>query len=171
MNTQFGRSMMEMIGVLAIVCILSLGAIKGFQFAMMKYNLHQSQRWFELLRFTFMENCQNEESCTYVWLRDKIFCPQLGEEYCSTHPYLSVSWDVHTGTLDEFRVYLLNVDKDTCKGIVDYDWSNLKRVEDSSWTFGETVPVKGQSLTDEQKKTLKSRCPFPSYLILQFYVQ
>ena len=41
MNTQSGRSMVEMLGVLAIIGVLSVGAIAGYSKAMMKYKLNQ----------------------------------------------------------------------------------------------------------------------------------
>lgn len=41
MNTQSGRSMVEMLGVLAIVGVLSVGAIAGYSKAMMKYKLNK----------------------------------------------------------------------------------------------------------------------------------
>ena len=39
--SQFGRSMVEMLGVLAIIGVLSVGAIAGYQKAMMKYKLNK----------------------------------------------------------------------------------------------------------------------------------
>lgn len=39
--SQTGRSMLEMLGVLAIVCILSVGGIAGYGRAMMKYKLNK----------------------------------------------------------------------------------------------------------------------------------
>ncbi len=41
MYTQSGRSMVEMLGVLAIIGVLSVGAIAGYSKAMMKYKLNQ----------------------------------------------------------------------------------------------------------------------------------
>ena len=41
MNTQSGRSMVEMLGVLAIIGVLSVGAIAGYSKAMMKYKLNK----------------------------------------------------------------------------------------------------------------------------------
>ena len=41
MYTQSGRSMIEMLGVLAIIGVLSVGAIAGYSKAMMKYKLNQ----------------------------------------------------------------------------------------------------------------------------------
>lgn len=47
---QIGRSMVEMLGVLAIIGILSIGAIAGYQKATMKYKLNkQSQQLTQLL--------------------------------------------------------------------------------------------------------------------------
>ncbi len=39
---QFGRSMVEMLGVLAIIGVLSVGAIAGYQKAMSKYKLNKA---------------------------------------------------------------------------------------------------------------------------------
>ena len=41
MNTQSGRSMVEMLGVLAIIGVLSVGAIAGYSKAMRKYRLNK----------------------------------------------------------------------------------------------------------------------------------
>ena len=41
MNTQSGRSMVEMLGVLAIIGVLSVGAIAGYSKAMFKYRLNK----------------------------------------------------------------------------------------------------------------------------------
>ena len=41
MYTQSGRSMVEMLGVLAIIGVLSVGAIAGYSKAMMKYKLNR----------------------------------------------------------------------------------------------------------------------------------
>ena len=41
-NTQLGRSMVEMLGVLAIIGVLSVGGIAGYSKAMYKYKLNQT---------------------------------------------------------------------------------------------------------------------------------
>ncbi|MBP3686925.1 MAG: type II secretion system protein [Alphaproteobacteria bacterium] len=46
---EFGRSMIEMLGVLAIVGILSIGAISGFQKAMFKYKLQKTTEEYNML--------------------------------------------------------------------------------------------------------------------------
>ncbi|MCP4393598.1 MAG: type II secretion system protein [Alphaproteobacteria bacterium] len=40
---QSGRSMIEMLGVLAIVGVLSVGALTGYSQAMKKYNLNKTE--------------------------------------------------------------------------------------------------------------------------------
>ena len=49
MNTQSGRSMVEMLGVLAIIGILSVGAIAGYSKAMFKYKLNKQAESFNEL--------------------------------------------------------------------------------------------------------------------------
>ena len=50
MYTQSGRSMVEMLGVLAIIGVLSVGAIAGYSKAMMKYKLNkQSEQLTQIL--------------------------------------------------------------------------------------------------------------------------
>ena len=46
---QFGRSMVEMLGVLAIIGVLSVGAIAGYSKAMMKYKLNKQAEAFNML--------------------------------------------------------------------------------------------------------------------------
>ena len=41
-NTQSGRSMVEMLGVLAIIGVLSIGGIAGYSKAMLKYKINQT---------------------------------------------------------------------------------------------------------------------------------
>ena len=42
-NEQSGRSMVEMLGVLAIIGVLSVGGISGYSKAMAKYKLTKAQ--------------------------------------------------------------------------------------------------------------------------------
>ncbi len=46
---QFGRSMVEMLGVLAIIGVLSVGSIAGYQKAMMKYKLNKHAEGLNML--------------------------------------------------------------------------------------------------------------------------
>ena len=48
-NASTGRSMVEMLGVLAIIGVLSVGAIAGYSKAMMKYKLNKHAEGFNML--------------------------------------------------------------------------------------------------------------------------
>ena len=41
-KSQFGRSMIEMLGVLAIIGVLSVGGIAGYSKAMMKFKINKT---------------------------------------------------------------------------------------------------------------------------------
>ena len=49
MKSENGRSMVEMLGVLAIIGVLSVGAIAGYSKAMMKYKLNKHAEAINLL--------------------------------------------------------------------------------------------------------------------------
>ena len=57
-NTQSGRSMVEMLGVLAIIGVLSAGALKGYSAAMFRHKTNQTIDIFSqvLQRFAELEN-------------------------------------------------------------------------------------------------------------------
>ena len=49
-NNQIGRSMVEMLGVLAIIGVLSVGGIAGYSKAMEKYNINKLRdQFFQIL--------------------------------------------------------------------------------------------------------------------------
>ncbi len=59
MYTQSGRSMVEMLGVLAIVGVLSVGAIAGYSKAMMKYKLNKQAEQYNTLINAVARNVRN----------------------------------------------------------------------------------------------------------------
>ncbi len=58
---QFGRSMVEMLGVLAIIGVLSVGAIAGYQKAMMKYKLNKHAESMNILITNAIQNIKTFE--------------------------------------------------------------------------------------------------------------
>ena len=72
--SQLGRSMVEMLGVLAIIGVLSVGAISGYSKAMMKYKLNKQAEQISTLIYNAFElynrpefNAQNvSSSFTYL---------------------------------------------------------------------------------------------------------
>ena len=78
MSTQSGRSMVEMLGVLAIIGVLSVGAIAGYSKAMMKYKLNkQSEQISWLLNVLYRYKAAFGESPQFMELWPTF--KQLGE--------------------------------------------------------------------------------------------
>ena len=57
-----GRSMVEMLGVLAIIGVLSVGAIAGYSKAMMKYKMNQAADGYNHLIATVIEKIAQDSS-------------------------------------------------------------------------------------------------------------
>lgn len=62
MYTQSGRSMVEMLGVLAIIGVLSVGAIAGYSKAMFKYKMNQAADGYNHLIATVIEKIAQDNS-------------------------------------------------------------------------------------------------------------
>ena len=69
-----GRSMVEMLGVLAIIGVLSVGAISGYSKAMMKYRLNKQAEAFNmLLANTIQLSGQLQSSDTMTYYHDMLY--------------------------------------------------------------------------------------------------
>ena len=64
LTTQSGRSMVEMLGVLAIIGVLSVGAIAGYSKAMMKYKLNKHAESYRMLLYEAMNMSKHIDSST-----------------------------------------------------------------------------------------------------------
>ena len=64
MNTQSGRSMVEMLGVLAIIGVLSVGAIAGYSKAMRKYKLNKLSEQINTVINAVARNAQSFNNLT-----------------------------------------------------------------------------------------------------------
>ena len=62
LDASAGRSMMEMLGVLAIIGVLSVGAIAGYSKAMMKYKMNQAADGYNHLIATVIEKIAQDNS-------------------------------------------------------------------------------------------------------------
>ena len=142
-DNENGRSMIEMLGVLAIIGVLSVGGIAGYSKAMMRYrvnktidqitymagNIHtffapqknyrglNEIEWVGCSNFTVMKKAKLVPD--EMWEEDKdypqsIFGSNVGiDEYCSD--------DVCYG----FTIILNNIPEEACIEIVTHDWQPL----------------------------------------------
>ena len=97
MNTQSGRSMVEMLGVLAIIGVLSVGAIAGYSKAMEKYRLNQySQAISMLINNVLQIKGQLQHGANtvtnYATLLHKLKLLPDGIMYDSSSEYLHDRW-------------------------------------------------------------------------------
>ena len=60
----FGRSMIEMLGVLAIIGVLSVGGIAGYSKAMMKYKINKTVEGYSMLVFGILEHIDDLRKST-----------------------------------------------------------------------------------------------------------
>ncbi|MBP1531879.1 MAG: hypothetical protein ILA52_00060 [Alphaproteobacteria bacterium] len=60
--SQFGRSMIEMIGVLAIIGVLSVGGIAGYSKAMTNYKINKCAEQLKNIQFGIMSLYENQKN-------------------------------------------------------------------------------------------------------------
>ena len=65
-RNQSGRSMVEMLGVLAIIGVLSIGGIAGYRYAMEKHKVNELFEDIKLERVYAMEEMNKENPTGYV---------------------------------------------------------------------------------------------------------
>ena len=129
---QIGRSMVEMLGVLAIIGVLSVGAVSGYSKAMLKYKLNKNSEqltWFlnTIIRYSSSWNfSQSTNILPYLIKLNEI--PQEMIETGKTNSVydifdnkISLIW--HTDNKNEIDIYLdsSKVDNDTldiCRNII-----------------------------------------------------
>ncbi len=173
---QNGRSMIEMLGILAIIGVLSVGGVSMFQSAMMKYKLHQLQDNINQRHFAVVENCLDDDRCMLSMnaIR-KVFCPVLGGDFCigdylnSIFP--SVMAPTYMWNKENFHIYFYYTTPKICKAIVNYDWANLTKVSEV-WDWNEqVVDTKIGHLTQEQKDSFtESYCDGRRVFVLTFKI-
>ena len=95
-KTENGRSMVEMLGVLAVIGVLSIGGIAGYRMAMKKNIENDFANFFQYIRlmaeterFNEYSNLAAEDYPT----RNNVLCQYVGDNYCQ--PYVSPA-DGHT---------------------------------------------------------------------------
>ena len=145
-KNESGRSMVEMLGVLAIVGVLSAGALKGYSAAMFKHKMNQTidtynqvlQRFIELeqkglgkgvgiddaeglIKYGLLPDCQVTTNVK-EWEVCKLPIGTLGMSFYDTGSYV----------YGEFYVYF--TDSKSCIAFASAGWENASPVE--WWTGG-----------------------------------
>ena len=137
-KVQSGRSMIEMLGVLAIIGVLSVGGIAGYSKAMMKYRINKTIEQITLItgnmRSFFKDKYPNlscvieddvfEDSCKII-RKAKIFPDEMitltsdGKIDAITNAFGSISvWSSN----NEFFLDFLDIPQEACIELATYDW-------------------------------------------------
>jgi len=135
LENENGRSMIEMLGVLAIIGVLSVGGIAGYSKAMLKYRVNKSVQQISLIASniqTFFAPQGNYEGLNNIDVKKKAklipdemwdgsnirtgvgrFC-QIFENY------------FNSGGNKEFILFIVDIDSvEACIELMSQDWSNL----------------------------------------------
>ncbi len=136
---QDGRSMVEMLGVLAIIGILSVGAIAGYSHAMFKYRMNKTidvvthflQNLAELEQKKWGDDIYSKEDYVKYGLLPEEMCPaDYKDKYTCKLPLgdidmLFEQWDVRT-LVGEFWINFYGGDKvESCITFLSHGWEKL----------------------------------------------
>ncbi len=140
-RNESGRSMVEMLGMLAVIGVLSAGALKGYSAAMFKYKMNQTidtynqvlQRFMELEQKGWKEGIEiydAEDLIKYGLLPDcQVITDSYGTEVCKL-PIGTLGmgfYDNGSYVLGEFRIYF--TDSKSCIAFASAGWEKASPVE------------------------------------------
>ena len=140
-NQESGRTMMEMIGVIAIIGVLTVGAISTVNFGLESFRVSSA--------FSLVETTAGSVSDLYSWkrefplpaqaksMRDKICANKVFDDPCDeteeSRAKVTTSWGfLYVEPEDEssFKITLTNVPYMACNQLLDMKWTNVTLQED-----------------------------------------
>lgn len=151
-SNESGRSMVEMLGVLAIVGVLSVGGIAGYSKAMAKYKTNKTMDQISMIitniRTTFGNQASyygldNKTSVTYDIVGNDVSNGTSGDTVKLRNPYggnvtISDECDeTDTTFCPEFTVKYEKIDATACATIISSDWGGSAASGLVSITVGE----------------------------------
>ena len=160
-NTQSGRSMVEMLGVLAIIGVLSVGGIAGYSKAMLKYKLNNAMDFFShtIAKIVEMYSAGSADGIDYkVAIPD---CKVVNGNHCKTplgFTTLGLYKNDSNTISGEIHIYFEENTQDSCiaflssgifKNVPNEWWDkggyiNVKAFhDDSEWTSGVQLYTNG----------------------------
>ncbi|MBQ8671858.1 MAG: hypothetical protein IJ525_04980 [Alphaproteobacteria bacterium] len=138
-NNQTGRSMIEMLGVLAIIGVLSVGGIAGYSKAMRQYRLNKTIEQITLIagniRAFFAPQRSYDGLNTYTetgkaiikkakLVPDEMWDGDDIKDVWGNEVKLDSSEKSSTGDNQAFKISFTYVDYDTCFELLTQDWTN-----------------------------------------------
>lgn len=129
-DDQSGRSMIEMLGVLAIIGVLSVGGIAGYSMAMSRFNTtkatEQVQQLFSNVRTLYATQATYADISWDVLIQSAAVPPDMidGDTDAGVNPWGGDA-DVAVGSnATEFQITFSEVPQDACIKMVTVDWGS-----------------------------------------------
>lgn len=136
-TNQSGRSMIEMLGVLAIIGVLSVGGIAGYSKAMSKYRANKTIEQITMIANgvrTLYSGQKNYDNISSHVLRKAKILPESAFEGSVTGPYATNPYSSKIGVFPSnkdvdgdnraFLVALYGIPEDACIEILTQDWGD-----------------------------------------------
>ena len=139
-KTESGRSMIEMLGVLAIIGVLSVGGIAGYSKAMTKYRINKAieqitliggnirsffapQRSYEGLTNTVIKKAKLVPD--EMWVNNEFESNQIKNVF-DLYVFIQACSKSTNGDRQAFKIqYETPVDEEICIELLSQDWSNI----------------------------------------------
>ena len=130
-NDQRGRSMVEMLGVLAIIGVLSVGGISGYSKAMAKYKLTKAQDQITMLLMNIRTAYATSPSYAGLNSASAITYNLAPQEMAASKSGTGTLYGAFGGPVDVvatgasntyFRITLHSLGKEACRSLATSDW-------------------------------------------------
>ncbi len=130
-NNEQGRSMVEMLGVLAIIGVLSVGGISGYSKAMAKFKLTKAQDQITMLLMnirTAYATSPSYDGLTSQTAAEYNIAPgeMVSGSDADTKLYGAFGGEVSVGAINDaeqyFYIGLANLGKEACRSLLSSDW-------------------------------------------------
>ncbi len=132
-KNQNGRSMIEMLGVLAIIGVLSVGGIAGYSKAMMKYRINKAIEQISIIAANVQSFYASQKDFTdlsnTILLKAKLVPDEMWNEAKTglVNPlggsYYSVQTDVDYNK--GFNIIMFDISQEACIELATQDWSAI----------------------------------------------
>ena len=124
-SVQSGRSMIEMLGVLAIIGVLSVGGIAGYSKAMMKYRINKTIEQITLIAGnvrTFFATQRNYDGLTYAVIKKAKLVPDEMWDGNSIKNVWGGTFYIKDWLSSGFKISVSKLPLEACIELATYDW-------------------------------------------------
>ncbi|MBP1532327.1 MAG: hypothetical protein ILA52_02370 [Alphaproteobacteria bacterium] len=145
---QTGRSMIEMLGVLAIIGVLSVGGIAGYSKAMFKHRINKTAEQITAISTNIQILFGNQKNYNGLSLANGdlnkemlIKAKIIPQEAISGNDFVNPfggPLDIRDGE-NHFAIAMLNLPEDACIALATYDWHGLSNIQGFAAGYGEGI--------------------------------